>query len=78
MSTKYDKRLEELEEKMNAAKKLPADVRGPYVGWGKEGEKKIKSIKKHLLETYGTIEGAEFYQMGWLNEFEQDNAKDES
>jgi hypothetical protein len=65
MSTKYDKRLEELEEKMNAAKKLPADVRGPYVGWGDEGERQIDTIKKRLLETYGTIDGAEFTVVGW-------------
>ena len=67
MSTKFDSRLDKLEEKLTAAGQLPASAKGPYVRWWDIGAEKpdFAKTKAALLERYGTYEGAEFHTITW-------------
>ena len=64
MSTKFDSRLDKLEEKIVAFGQLPASARGPYLGWG-ECEERFDEIKKELTARYGTWDGADFICLRW-------------
>jgi len=66
MSTRYDKRLSEIEKKMGEAGKLPLSARGPFIAWPDPGVKAdFSGIKAELLAKYGTTEGAEFIAISW-------------
>ena len=69
MSTKFDSRLDKLEEKITAAGQLPASAKGPHIRWWGIGAEKpdFANIKADLLKRYGTYEGAEFICIGWDN-----------
>ena len=62
MSTRYDKRVDQLEEQMTQAGKLPPHARGPYIQWDDED---FSEIKAELLKKYGTHEGANFFTYCW-------------
>jgi len=69
MSTKWDKRIEEMEKKMGEPGKLPLSERGPFVAWANsEIEDPFADIKERLLQKYGTFAGAEFLLMSWGSE----------
>jgi hypothetical protein len=66
MSTRYDKRLSEIEKKMGEAGRLPPEARGPHILWPGPGvEADFSEIKAGLMEKYGTTEGAEFIAISW-------------
>ena len=67
MSTKFDSRLDKLEEKLTAAGQLPKEARGPHIRWWDIGAEKpdFAEIKADLLERFGTINGADFTVIGW-------------
>ena len=65
MTTRYDKRLSEIEKKIGEAGKLPLSARGPYVGWGDDAEETFAGIRKDLMERFGTTEGAKFIAISW-------------
>ena len=61
MSTRYDKRLSEIEKKMGEAGRLPPEARGPYILWPDPGVKAdFSEVEDELMAKYGTTEGAEF------------------
>jgi hypothetical protein len=69
MTTKWDKRISEIEKKMGAAGRLPPEARGPFVAWANpEIEHPFADIKERLLQQYGTFAGAEFLLMSWGSE----------
>ena len=66
MSTRYDKRIDQLEEQMGEAGKLPPSARGPFIVWPDPGVKAdFTDIKAELMRKYGTTEGAEFVAISW-------------
>ena len=66
MSTRYDKRLSEIEKKMGEAGKLPLSARGPFIVWPDPGvEADFSEIKAKLMAKYGTTSGAQFVAISW-------------
>jgi len=65
MTTKWDGRIDKLEEKLGAAGQLPQDKRGPFIGWGDDAEASFKPIRERLMAEFGTIAGAEFLRISW-------------
>jgi|APSaa5957512622_1039677.scaffolds.fasta_scaffold65998_3 hypothetical protein len=66
MSTKWDGRIDKIEEKINAKKGVPPEARGPHILWPEPGVKAdFSEIKADLMEKYGTTEGAEFISISW-------------
>ena len=66
MATKYDGRIDKLEERMAAAGKLPLSQRGPHIRWGRPGEEAdFSEIEADLLARFGTTEGAIFRTICW-------------
>ena len=65
MASRYDKRLDKLEEKLGAAGQLPKDKRGPYFGWGDDAEASFKPIRERLMAEFGTTTGAQFLRLSW-------------
>jgi hypothetical protein len=69
MSTKWDKRISEIEKKIGEAGRLPLSARGPFVAWANpEIEDPFADIKERLLQQYGTFAGAEFQLLSWGSE----------
>ena len=65
MASRYDKRIQHLEEKLGEAGKVPVGHRGPFIGWAGECEERFEEVKKDLLKRFGTIAGAEFLRISW-------------
>ena len=67
--TRWDKRLGDLEERINAKKGVPPEARGPYIDFvGTENrEADFSGIKARLMEKFGTTEGAVFQAIYWGN-----------
>ena len=62
MSTRYDKRIDQLEEKMTAEGQLPKNAKGPYIQWNNDD---FSDIEAKLIKTYGTANGAQFLSIRW-------------
>ena len=79
MASRYDKRLDKLEEKLGEAGQLPVSLRGPYPIWrdpdSTDDDIKLaeEKIKERLVAGYGTCSGARFFSLGWGTKSEQDN-----
>ena len=77
MASRYDKRLDKLEEKLGEAGQLPVELRGPYPIWrdpastDADVEHAEIQIKERLVKKYGTSQGAQTYSVGWTKS-EQD------
>ena len=69
MTTKFDKRISELENKIAQAGKLPKSERGPYIGWSQDDEDAdFSETRDRLLKKYGTLEGAQFISLSWQSD----------
>jgi len=71
MATKYDGRIDKLEQKISKAGQLPKSACGPFPIW-READSTDEDIrqakerkKKSLLEQFGTWKGAEFVVLSW-------------
>ena len=79
MGTKYDGRIDKLEQKISKVGQLPASLRGPYPIWrdpdSTDDDIKLaeEKIKERLLAGYGTCSGARFFSLGWGTKSEWDN-----
>ena len=66
MTTKWDGRIDKIEEKMGEVGKLPLSARGPFIAWPDPGVKAdFSGIENELMRKYGTIEGAECFAIRW-------------
>ena len=67
MTTKWDGRIDKIEEEINAKKGVPPEARGPHIVWLESSgdEPDFSEIKADLMEKYGTTEGAKFISISW-------------
>ena len=76
MSTRYDKRLSEIEKKMGEAGRLPPEARGPHILWADPGVKAdFSEIEAKLMRKHGTTEGAKFISISWGSPDERNAAE---
>jgi len=64
---KFENRLNKLEERLQKKGRVPREHQGPYITWDhpQDGADPFADIKAKLIDSFGTLEGAEFYNICW-------------
>ena len=81
MASRYDKRLDKLENIIATAGALPKSARGPYLIWRdpdsteEDMTRAETRIKKRLVGKHGTSAGARFFSVGWDTKSQKENAQ---
>jgi len=67
VTTKYDKRVDQLEARLTQSGKLPPHACGPFIQWLSSPDEKpdFSAIEARLMAEYGTTRGAKFLALRW-------------